>query len=75
MKSSLLYYANQSALRVNDWEICFKSNLLVQAEMLRQKPTQVMENCSTGRHQSCLQNPESSIMLFCGLEDNESLED
>lgn len=74
MKSSLLYYANQGTLRVNDGEICFKSNLLVPAKFLRQRPTQLMENCSTGRHQNCLQNPESSILLFCGLEDNVSLE-
>lgn len=65
----------KGTLRVNDWEICFKSNLLVQVEMLRHKPTQLMEDCSTGRHRNCLQNPESSIMLFCGLEDNVRLED
>lgn len=43
--------------------------------MLRQKPTQLVEIYSTGKHQNCLQNPDSSIMMFCGLEENVSLED
>jgi len=43
--------------------------------MLRQKPTQLVENCSIVRHGNCLQNPEGSIMLVCGFEDNVGLED
>lgn len=53
----------------------FKSNLLIQDKMLRQKPTQFMENCGIGRHLNCLQNLEGSIILVCGLEKNLSLKD